>query len=109
MKGGPPTVARTAAPDVRGLRVPERTLPLLRDLIATQAGMHYDDSRLDLLRDRLAPLAIDRGFDSIHEPSLIERTIWIFLKYSGGDGRARIPEAACDEITRGIQQVHDSA
>ena len=65
MKGVPPTFTRTAAPDVRGLRVPERTLPLLRDLIVTHAGMHYDDSRLDLLRDRLAPLAIDRGFDSL--------------------------------------------
>jgi len=65
MKSLPPTVARTAAPDVRGLRIPERTLTLLRDLIAAHAGMHYDDSRLDVLRDRLAPLAIDRGFDSL--------------------------------------------
>ena len=63
---GPPHIAtRTAAPDARGLRVPERTLPLLRDLIAAQAGIHYDDGRLDLLRDRVAPLAIDRGFDSL--------------------------------------------
>ena len=65
MNGLPPNVARTAVPDVRGLRVPERTLPLLRDLIGARTGMHYDDSRLDLLRDRLAPLAIDRGFDSL--------------------------------------------
>lgn len=52
-------------PDVRGLRIPERTLTLLRDVIAGQAGIHYDDERLDLLRDRLAPLAIERGFDSL--------------------------------------------
>jgi chemotaxis protein methyltransferase CheR len=52
-------------PDVRGLRIPERTVELLRDLIAAQAGIHYDSERLDLLRDRLAPLAIERGFDSL--------------------------------------------
>jgi chemotaxis protein methyltransferase CheR len=56
---------RHIAPDVRGLRIPERTLTLLRDVIASQAGIHYDDERLDLLRDRLAPLAIERGFDSL--------------------------------------------
>ena len=27
--------------------------------------MHYDDGRLDILRDRLVPLAIERGFDSL--------------------------------------------
>ena len=52
-------------PDVRGLRIPERTLTLLRDVIASQAGIHYDDERLDLMRDRLAPLAVERGFDSL--------------------------------------------
>ncbi len=52
-------------PDVRGLRIPERTLTLLRDVIASQAGIHYDDDRMDLMRDRLAPLAIERGFDSL--------------------------------------------
>ena len=52
-------------PDVRGLRIPERTLELSRDLIAAQVGIHYDDGRLDILRDRLVPLAIDRGFDSL--------------------------------------------
>ena len=66
MKSPPHLAAtRTAAPDARGLRVPERTLQLLRDLIAMHAGIHYDDGRLDLLRDRVAPLAIDRGFDSL--------------------------------------------
>ena len=60
-----PAVTRTAVPDARGLRVPERTLELLRDLIASHAGIHFDDGRLDLLRDKLAPLAIERGFDSL--------------------------------------------
>jgi chemotaxis protein methyltransferase CheR len=54
-----------SVPDVRGLRIPERTLTLLRDVISSQAGIHYDDDRMDLLRDRLAPLAIERGFDSL--------------------------------------------
>ena len=65
MKATPPVATRAVAPDVRGLRVPERTLALLRDLIAAHAGMHYDDGRLDILGERLAPLAIDRGFDSM--------------------------------------------
>ena len=61
-----PKRAYTAAlPDVRGLRVPERTLELLRDLIASHAGIHYDAERLDVLSDRIVPLAIERGFDSL--------------------------------------------
>jgi chemotaxis protein methyltransferase CheR len=52
-------------PDVRGLRIPERTLELLRELIASQAGIYYDDGRLEILRDRIVPLAIERGFDSL--------------------------------------------
>jgi chemotaxis protein methyltransferase CheR len=60
-----PVAPRSIVPDVRGLRVPERTLQLLRDLIAAHAGIHFDDARLDLLRDKLAPLAIERGFDSL--------------------------------------------
>ena len=47
------------------LRVPERTLELLRDLVQARTGMHYDDARLHFLRDRITPLAIDRGFDSL--------------------------------------------
>ena len=63
-----PAPKRTYAavqPDVRGLRIPERTLELLRDLIASHAGIHYDAERLDVLRDRIVPLAIERGFDSL--------------------------------------------
>ena len=54
-----------AVPDARGLRIPERTLELLRDLIAQHVGIHYDEGRLDILRDRILPLAIERGFDSL--------------------------------------------
>jgi chemotaxis protein methyltransferase CheR len=60
-----PAITRPIVPDVRGLRIPERTLELLRDLIAGHAGVHFDDERLDVLSDKIAPLAIDRGFDSL--------------------------------------------
>ena len=65
MKTAPHRPHAAALPDVRGLRIPERTLGLLRDLIASQAGMHYDDGRLEIMRDRIVPLAIERGFDSL--------------------------------------------
>ena len=64
-------------PDVRGLRIPERTLLLLRDMIASKAGIHYDNDRFDVLRDRLAPLAIERGFDSLLD-------YYYLLKYDDG-------------------------
>ena len=65
MKTAPQRAHAAALPDARGLRIPERTLELLRDLIASHAGMHYDDGRLEILRDRIVPLAIERGFDSL--------------------------------------------
>jgi chemotaxis protein methyltransferase CheR len=65
MKSPSYTAVRAAVPDVRGLRVPERTMELLRNLVAEHGGIHYDQERLDILRDRLSPLAIDRGFDSL--------------------------------------------
>jgi chemotaxis protein methyltransferase CheR len=64
-------------PDVRGLRIPERTMELLRDLVAATVGIHFDDGRIDLLTDRLAPLAIDRGFDSMLD-------YYYLLKYDAG-------------------------
>jgi chemotaxis protein methyltransferase CheR len=76
-----------AVPDVRGLRIPERTLALLRDVIGAHGGIHYDDQRLDLLRDRLAPLAIERGFDSLLD-------YYYLLKYDGGAAEwARVMDA----------------
>lgn len=54
-----PAAART------GVRIPERTLPLIRDLVRERTGLHYDDGRLDVIADRLTPLAIARGFDSL--------------------------------------------
>lgn len=72
-----PAAARTLAPDARGLRVPERTLELLRELITGHTGIHYDDGQLDLLRDKIAPLAIERGFDSLLD-------YYYLLKYDAG-------------------------
>lgn len=77
MKGLPAATTRAVVPDVSGLRIPERTLPLLRDLVGGQTGLYYEDSRLDQLRDRLAPLAIDRGFDSLLD-------YYYLLKYDAG-------------------------
>ena len=88
MKSVPHTAIRTTVPDARGLRIPDRTLPLLRDLIAAHAGIHYDDDRLDLLRDRVAPLAVDRGFDSLLD-------YYYLLKYDAAAARewARVLDA----------------
>ena len=47
------------------IRIPERGLELLRDLIAAHTGLHYDNARLHFMSDRLTPLALDRGFDSL--------------------------------------------
>jgi chemotaxis protein methyltransferase CheR len=67
--------------DLAALRVPERTLHLLRDLIAARAGIHYEDARLDVLEERLSPLAIERGFDSLLD-------YYYLLRYDGGDTTA---------------------
>ena len=66
------------AVDLAALRIPERTLPLLRDLIASRTGIYYDDGRIDVMRDRLSPLAIERGFDSLLD-------YYYLLKYDTGD------------------------
>jgi chemotaxis protein methyltransferase CheR len=40
-------------------------LPLLRDLIHERLGLYYGDDRTDMLMDRIAPLVIQRGFQSL--------------------------------------------
>jgi chemotaxis protein methyltransferase CheR len=77
MSAMPQPARRGLAPDVQGLRIPERTVLLLRDLIEGHTGVRYDDDRLDLLRDRVAPLAIERGFDSLLD-------YYYLLKYDTG-------------------------
>ena len=61
----PHAAHRPAAADAGGMRIPEQTVSLLRDLIVAHTGIHYDSGRLDLLRDRLVPLALEQGFDSL--------------------------------------------
>ena len=39
--------------------------PLLRDLIHERTGLFFDNGRCDMLTDRLAPLVVDRGFQSL--------------------------------------------
>lgn len=39
-------------------------LPLLADLVHERLGLLYEPHRFDVLADRLAPLILDRGFDS---------------------------------------------
>ena len=69
-------VARPQRLDETGVRIPERTLPLLRDLVNAHTGMFYDGERLTYLRDRLSPLALERGFDSLLD-------YYYLLKYDG--------------------------
>jgi chemotaxis protein methyltransferase CheR len=83
------TPTRSALPDVNGVRVPERTLLLLRDLVHAHAGLYYDEQRLEFLRDRLSPLAVDRGFDSLLD-------YYYLLKYDA---------AADEEWTRAIDAL----
>jgi chemotaxis protein methyltransferase CheR len=55
-------------PDRQGyadsLGLSSASLPLLRDVIHDRLGLFYDDSRLGMVADRLAPLVIERGFGS---------------------------------------------
>jgi chemotaxis protein methyltransferase CheR len=45
----------------KALRVPEGVAGLLRDLIHERTGIYFEDSRMDLLLDKIEPLARDRG------------------------------------------------
>jgi chemotaxis protein methyltransferase CheR len=71
----PPSVRRLT--DVQGVRIPHGTLTLLRDLVHDRAGLYYDDQRVEVLADRLTPLAIARGFDSLLD-------FYYLLKYDAG-------------------------
>jgi chemotaxis protein methyltransferase CheR len=62
------------------LRIPGRTLELVRDLVQAQVGMTYDEGRLHFLQDRIAPLALERGFESLLD-------YYYFLKYDPEAGR----------------------
>jgi chemotaxis protein methyltransferase CheR len=51
----------------RALRVPEGISRLLRDLIHGRTGIFFEDSRMDLLLEKLEPMAQRRGFQSFLE------------------------------------------
>jgi chemotaxis protein methyltransferase CheR len=55
-------VLRKFAPN--SVRAPEGVPRLLRDLIHDRTGIFFEDARLDLLLDKLEPLAQQRGLDS---------------------------------------------
>lgn len=59
------------------LGVSSRALPLLRDLIHDRLGLFYDTARLEVLADRLAPLVLERGFESFLD-------YYYLLKYDEG-------------------------
>jgi chemotaxis protein methyltransferase CheR len=52
----------TVSRDTFGLS--DTGLPLLRDLVRERTGLSYDDRGAETLRDRLAPLVLERGFHS---------------------------------------------
>ena len=97
-------VARPQRLDATGVRIPERTLPLLRDLVNAHTGMFYDGERLTYLRDRLSPLALERGFDSLLD-------YYYLLKYDGtaaGEWPRVIDALSVQEtyFWREVDQVH---
>jgi chemotaxis protein methyltransferase CheR len=50
----------------------------LRDLIHERTGLYYDESRIETLCERLAPLVMDRGFRSYLD-------LYYLLKYEGSE------------------------
>lgn len=62
--------------DADSLGLQPAAISLLRDLVHDRLGVHYSESRLDTLADRLAPLVTDRGFVSFLD-------YFYFLKYDG--------------------------
>jgi chemotaxis protein methyltransferase CheR len=65
-----------------GFSVRERALLLVRDLIHDRLGIHYDDQKLDLLEDKLAPILAERGMGSLLDYYYLlkydaeERAVW---------------------------------
>jgi len=54
----------TPSSHAESLGLSSSALPLLADLIHERLGLFYDRNRFDVLADRLAPLVLERGFDS---------------------------------------------
>ena len=48
----------------RSLGLSGSAAPLLRNLVHERTGIYFEESHIDMLADRLAPLVIERGFES---------------------------------------------
>jgi chemotaxis protein methyltransferase CheR len=71
------------ASHAESLGLSSSALPLLADVIHERLGLLYESARFDLLADRLAPLVLERGFDSFLD-------YYYLLKYdpdAGGEWR----------------------
>ncbi len=49
---------------IESLGLSDAAVPLLRDLVHERTGIFFEDARCDMFAERLAPLVIDRGFES---------------------------------------------
>lgn len=91
--------------DISGLRSGAENL--LRDLIHDRTGLFFDDSKINLLVDKLAPLVVERGFDSLLD-------YFYLLKYDAGsdDEWRRVIDALTVQETyfwREMDQIHGLA
>jgi chemotaxis protein methyltransferase CheR len=93
--------------NISGLRRGAETL--LRDLIHERAGLIFDDSKINLLAEKLAPLVIERGFDSFLD-------YYYLLKYDadadGADEWRNVIDALTVQETyfwREMDQIHGLA
>ncbi len=64
----------------KGLGLTDAALPLLRDLVHERSGVFYEAARLDMLAERLAPLVVERGFESFLD-------YYYLLKYDEAAGQ----------------------
>jgi chemotaxis protein methyltransferase CheR len=49
---------------IQGLGLSDTAVPLLRDLVHERSGIFFESARCDMFAERLAPLVIERGFES---------------------------------------------
>jgi chemotaxis protein methyltransferase CheR len=49
---------------IQGLGLSDTAIPLLRDLVHERSGIFFEPARFDMFAERLAPLVIERGFES---------------------------------------------
>jgi chemotaxis protein methyltransferase CheR len=91
--------------EISGLRSGAETL--LRDLIHDRFGLYFDDSKINLLTDKLAPLILERGFESFLD-------YYYLLKYdvnSADEWKTVINALSVREtyFWREIEQIHQLA